>query len=252
MRNRPLLKPLLAAPQGAKKVFVLTGLGGHVLMFRPLAALLEDWQLVGVLYPMFAGSEKRYTTIESLALDMLPAFDDSVAPIVLMGHSMGGAVAYEIACQLERRGRTASVVMIDTSVPALRRRYGLLFRAIRKLFILIPLRLLGLRKWPRRASEVAKDKPFIIDGRAAHRRYRPPQSDVRVILVRAVSPQKFAWFWKGYWPSKDYGWSKVARVTDILFCPGTHGDVVQPAYLPGLTVVLDDAFDRIHSDGAPR
>lgn len=247
MLRRPLLKPLLAAPEGARRVFVLTGLGGHVLMFRPLAALLDKWQFDGVLYPMFAGSEKRYTTIESLAQDMLPAFDDCDAPIVLLGHSMGGAVAYEIACQLESRGHTASVVMIDTSVPALRRRYGLLFRGFRKFFIIMPLRLLGLRKWPRTAADMANDKTYIIDGRAAHRTYKPPQSSVRIILVRAISTKKFAWFWAGYWPSKDYGWSKVAKVSDILTCPGTHGDVIQPPHLPDLAAVLEDAFDRIYS-----
>jgi thioesterase domain-containing protein len=251
MLRRSLLKPLLAAPPGTKKVFVVAGLGGHVLKFRPLAALLGNWQLIGILYPMFAGSKKDYTTIKSLALDMLPACDDCHDPIVLLGHSMGGAVAYDMACELEKRGRTAIVVMIDTSVPALRKRYGLLFRGLRKFFVIIPLRLLGRRKWPhrrRRTSDAVNVRKFIADGRAAHRKYKPPHSKVRVVFVRAVPEDKFAWFWKGYWPSHDYGWSKVAKVSDILSCPGTHGAVVQRPYLAGLAEVLDEAFDRIYSD----
>lgn len=226
---------------------MLAGLGGHVLQFRPLAAaLLPKWHVTGILYPIYAGSGKSYPTLEGLADDMVGALENIEGPVVFVGYSMGGAVAFDIACRLRKQGRSVVVVMIDTSVPALRRRYGGILRRMRRLLFIWPMKILGIKRntapaWQPKEENVQK---FVAENRTAVNNFIPEKSDVQIILVRAIPKDKFAWLWGQNWPSRDYGWSAVARVEAIFHCPGNHVTVIEPEYQGGLAKALDQAFEH--------
>ena len=79
-------------------------------------------ELAALRWPGFAGIDELVPAGSGLALELQAAAIDSVAgaaPVILAGHSTGGAFAYGIAELLERRGRAvAAVVLIDSYHPS--------------------------------------------------------------------------------------------------------------------------------------
>ncbi|MEU6231900.1 amino acid adenylation domain-containing protein [Kitasatospora sp. NPDC047058] len=88
-------------------VFCFPPAGGHGLVYRQFAAHLPEYRLVAFNY--VAGDDKvdRYA-------DLVGSIQPE-GPCALLGYSLGGNLAFEVAKELERRGRTVPHVVIMDS-----------------------------------------------------------------------------------------------------------------------------------------
>jgi amino acid adenylation domain-containing protein len=119
----PLLIPI--RPQGTRPpLFLMPGGGGGVFYLRELVAQLEkDRPVYGLQsippelrsrgwIPVAEQADKYIQEIRAI---------QPHGPYYLLGHSSGGIVVYEIACQLIRAGETVGLLgMLDTYPPGLR------------------------------------------------------------------------------------------------------------------------------------
>ena len=253
-RKRSLLKPLARAPSEARHVFIIPGLGGHPLQFRPLASdLLPKIGLIGVLYPILAGDSTEVTSVEELASKMAVALDDVEGTVIICGHSFGGTVAYEVACQMRRKNRRVGVVLLDTAVGSLRRKRGRMFRGARNVFIAWPLKLVGVERPPPLQANQPQNPhsaEFRAECRVAGRNFKPARSDVPIVLIRAEARGRLNWLWSRYWPSNDYGWSKVAPVLQVIFCAGDHVTLVGAESRVNLSKAVDRAISHAYESAS--
>ncbi|WP_395295500.1 amino acid adenylation domain-containing protein [Kitasatospora hibisci] len=88
-------------------LFCFPPAGGHGLVYRQFAAHLPEYRMVAFNY--LAGDDKvaRYA-------DLVEAVDPE-GPCALLGYSLGGNLAFEVAKELERRGRAVPHVVIMDS-----------------------------------------------------------------------------------------------------------------------------------------
>lgn len=102
-------------PAGAPPLLLIHGAGGHRLSWPPQARRLAGLDVYAVDLPGHGESGGRpETTISGYAervLDWLRSLD--VPPLIVVGHSMGGAIALTLA--LRRPGRVAGLALIATS-----------------------------------------------------------------------------------------------------------------------------------------
>ncbi|MFJ8850008.1 thioesterase II family protein [Streptomyces sp. NPDC102437] len=103
------VRDLRRVPAPAGHVLFFPHAGGAATYFRPLAAhFTENLDVSAVQYP---GRQERLrepfvTTIESLADQVICELEPLLGtPLLLFGHSMGAAVAYEVARRLESQER---------------------------------------------------------------------------------------------------------------------------------------------------
>ncbi len=103
-------------PYGSKPpLFCIHAVGGNVLNYHPLAkALGNDQPFYGLQSRGWDGRELSLTSIEEMADEYLQAIKSvqPQGPYYLGGHSFGGFVAYEIACQLEQQGEAVAFVAL--------------------------------------------------------------------------------------------------------------------------------------------
>ena len=112
-RERPRVTPIQS--QGSlSPIYLIHDLAGHIDCYRDLASALGPDQPVYAL--RFLSDPQAFQSLEKLAnsyLTDLRAFDPT-GPYILGGFSFGGAVAFEMARQLEEIGKEVPlVVMID-------------------------------------------------------------------------------------------------------------------------------------------
>ena len=120
-KDAPTPNAYLAAlqPRGSRPpLFLVPGIGGGSLGFLPLSRVLGPDQPVFLFQPPgLEGEREPLSTIQDLAafyLDRLPP-QSNPAGYCLGGWSMGGVVAYEMACQLTGRGiPVARLILIDS------------------------------------------------------------------------------------------------------------------------------------------
>ncbi|WP_342071602.1 thioesterase domain-containing protein [Yoonia algicola] len=244
---RSSLKSLTKQSDTARPAYLIAGLGGHVLKFRPLARGIADaWHLTGVQYPVFAAGSAHCTSIENLCAEMSKPLENHEGPIVFLGYSIGGTIAYQMATDLRQQGKDVAVVMIDTTVSVLRPKRGPMALALQKIFLTWPRRLLGIKA---RKSTLGRlpDEPvlrnFVDETIAAMDGYHPPKSAVPVVLIRADSHRKWRrWINGPFWPSPTHGWARVAPVAGVVRCPGNHLTIVEPQNLEALITAVHTAL----------
>ena len=111
-------------PQGSlPPFFCVHAVGGSVFSYVSLARRL------GLTQPFYAlqarglmGAQEPHTRVEEMATDYIRAIRavQESGPYVLGGWSMGGLVAFEMACQLQRQGQqVALVALFDSGTPYL-------------------------------------------------------------------------------------------------------------------------------------
>jgi amino acid adenylation domain-containing protein len=107
-------------PNGTRPpLYVVHGIGGEVLTFEPLArALPVEQPVFGFESDIWDGREVG--TIADTAAFYLDVLERTQAngPYYLAGYSSGGALAFEMACQLEAAGRQVGLlILIDAGIP---------------------------------------------------------------------------------------------------------------------------------------
>ncbi|MDF1530065.1 MAG: thioesterase domain-containing protein, partial [Sedimenticola sp.] len=104
-------------------LFCIHPAGGIVFPYYALASYLgEDQPVYGVQDPGIYDPRPVLTSIEAMAACYLEAMKtiQPEGPYYLLGWSVGGLVAYEMAQQLFMQGqRVAALIMLDTSAPVL-------------------------------------------------------------------------------------------------------------------------------------
>ena len=266
MPEESLLKPLVKKHPGSKTVYFVHGLKGHVLAFRPLARKLTPrWATEGILYPVFVRPDVQAGSFEDLVSEIRESTEIGQEPVILVGYSIGGAVAFEMAHQLHQRGHKASVVLLDTSIPKLRRerkRYG---QAIQSFF---GQSYRKLRRRYRRLSAPSSPDPgeqkfewaenfekekrkrieqYFDNFKSALLNYQPSKSGVDVYLLKIDEADHRLVRQSKYRPSADYGWSDVANVVGIAQCPGDHFSLFEDGYRSQLAPLIDNALGELSS-----
>lgn len=157
-------------PDASVRVLLVHGAGGHSAALWPIASLLPDDQvdLAAVDLPLYGRTISpdpaavRYQDWVSLLCDFVLSEEDG-RPLVLLGASIGGMLAYEVAA---RTGRPAAVVatsLLDPRDPRARAvitRFGPLGILGGPLARLIPDRFAGRRipmSWVAALSKMSRD-----------------------------------------------------------------------------------------------
>jgi thioesterase domain-containing protein len=89
-------------------IYAIPGHNGDVFAYRTMSSLLGDDQPLFGLQPMgFDDHTEPFTSVEPLAryfADQIQGFQPA-GPCIIMGFCAGGTIAFELACELQRRGR---------------------------------------------------------------------------------------------------------------------------------------------------
>jgi thioesterase domain-containing protein len=138
-------------------VFWVPGLGGDISAVGNILDLFDDGRPVfGLQAPGHRPGETALSTVEELAAHHLPSVLAGRRPAVIVGHSFGGLVAFELACRLEAAGAPpAGIVLLDTMAP--QRRAELIDRGRR-----VRASRFALHRWRRaRAAPSRAESPHL-------------------------------------------------------------------------------------------
>ncbi|MGW0881879.1 non-ribosomal peptide synthetase/type I polyketide synthase [Streptomyces sp. NPDC002671] len=204
------------------QLFCLPPAGGHGLVYRRFAAHLPEYQVTAFNYLSGDDKTERYADlVESLQAE---------GPCALLGYSLGGNLAFEVAKELERRGREVShVVIVDSyRIPE---SFSLADEHLQDFE-----RELGehLRKHTGSASVTEE-----VLGQAReyiHFCSRTPNLGVVAAQVSVISDEQKAEF---YAAGRDGAWHGSSTTdTIVLQGFGVHADMLDPAYLEANTQLV--------------
>jgi acetoacetyl-CoA synthetase len=119
MESRQLV---LLSPGEGRPFFLIPGLGGAALEFRPMLSQMRSTRPVyGIQARGLEPDKDPHATIPEMARDYIVQMRDlqPEGPYSVGGYSFGGLVAFEMAQQLKRAGQQVDpVLLIDTTVHA--------------------------------------------------------------------------------------------------------------------------------------
>ncbi len=248
------------------------GSGAYVEGMAVLARSLRARRCLAVLPRGFADGRPPDRTVDAIAGQAVAAIADELgeAPVVLIGHSVGGTIAMEAARQLHRAGReVAAVVLLDTraitpEVRAARRPVadlrgalevnrdvraaagqssGLLRRAYwvpRYVVRRARRRLRAASAGRVRRSRAAQHAAFEALLKEAVRRWVDTGCDVPVVLVRAQT---------GRFASSrhaDLRWDSVLSApATVVWVPGDHAAITTGPYAATTAAAVDAALEDL-------
>lgn len=257
--------------------------GGHVLFYTPLAEALGAKQpLFGLQARGLNGEARPHLSIPEMAREYVEAIKSvqPSGPYQLAGLSMGGSIAWEMACQLRDAGdEVAILALLDAK--ALHKneevasgRYhqlfgnsaipdwlsdqaiimSVLFPALKKHWRKLKSmkrerQVMALFDFGRQAGHVPKMSDTQLDhiltiaeaNRIALRDYTPRPNDSRAVLFAAKKGLRVS----SNQPDGDLGWKHFARGRlEIHEVPGDHYTMVAPPHVSVLANKLANYLDR--------
>lgn len=116
------------APEAPVRLVLIHGAGGHAAALWPVAELVPEHlaELVAPDLPLYGDTEcgdpaaVRYGDWVRLLVDFLAAEDDG-RPVVLLGASIGGMLAYEAAARSGAASAAVATCLLDPRSPAVQR-----------------------------------------------------------------------------------------------------------------------------------
>ncbi|MFD9721687.1 thioesterase II family protein [Streptomyces sp. NPDC059076] len=120
----PWIRRFRSVPQQCARLVCFPHAGGAASFYVPLSrALAAPVDVLAVQYP--GRQERRHEPFLSDVLEMADGITEALTPwgdvpLVLLGHSMGATIAYEVARQLEQRdsARVAHVIVSCRPAPS--------------------------------------------------------------------------------------------------------------------------------------
>lgn len=221
-REKPLeFPPVVPLKAGSSDlpVFITHGMGGHLLEFFDLIRETDTVRpIFGLQTRGMDGSSEPFERIEDMAAYFLEAVRKAQThgPYTLIGYSLGGLVALEMARRLQKSGETiALLAMIDSYPPRAALSPGQRLRLVSRLSVTRFSRSKTSHTGPvgnkielGQPLDLAKSLPamrrVLASSNLALNRYRPARYSGRVHFVRAAIPTAFPAdplpVWKPYLP----------------------------------------------------
>ncbi len=233
-------------PQGSKPpFFCVHGVGGNVVGFHELARHMRpDYPFYGLQSQGLDGKRPCLTSIEDMATHYLNEIRTVQAkgPYHLGGFSLGGLVAYEMACQLLDRGEEVGLlVLFDTYASNPKPVNESLLDLLRHPSAAQVLRLPeALRKKIRRTirawrlPEVLKNVGRSNAHAAELYRLRPYRG--KATLLRAGDT----------WRASDdpyAAWGELVATLETIKIPGTHMDILREPQVKDVAECLKSCID---------
>ncbi|XXX72653.1 amino acid adenylation domain-containing protein [Sorangium sp. So ce134] len=113
--------PVVLRPGASPPLFLVHAIGGGVSEYVALAREMPDGQAVLAFQARgLDGSERPNETVEAMASQYIASMRGAqrTGPLTIAGWSMGGVIAFEMACQLEASGHgPCVVVLLDPPLP---------------------------------------------------------------------------------------------------------------------------------------
>ena len=264
--------------------FCVHGIGGNVIGFRDLARHLgPDQPVFGLQSVGLDGKRNPFTSFAEMAAHYVKEIRQLQphGPYCLGGLSVGGLIAYEMACQLIKQGQQVAVLaLFDTgsrgqlealsAAEARQRRLTALAERIRynwkKQFAGGGIVRFWLRKahtWKRHWKSLRDRRRFIEavqSGRVlpsgilsvrdanyfASNRYVPQEFPGKLTLFRATEERV------GRLKERTLGWQRLARGgVEVVDVPGTHTSIILEPQVQTLAMELRAAMDRALQSDAP-
>ena len=247
-------------------LYIISGIGGNVVRFHALARYLNpDQPLYALQPPGIDGNLPYLTSIEEMAAHYIREIKalQPHGPYCLAGYSFGGLVAFEMGCELAKRGdQIGLLALLDSpewhyEVRAaknikLRRRLGRYrIRLSRVLFEADRIRYLTERLG-RRVSRIVysflrktghKDPGSfgsITDANAfAASHYVPGIFPGRLTLLRTTVPGAYVTL-----DDPKLGWSSLASDIQVFEVPGGHDDMTAEPHVQILAQKLETFLTR--------
>jgi len=243
-RAESVLVPLAPA-QGRPLLVFIHAASGSALPFLNVARhLQDDFDVYGLEAP--DDPESRSTdSITNMAALYAAAVDEvrSTEPLVLVGWSMGGCVALEMAREWRGRGWPPdATVLLDTWSPPVamesRANAGVVRRAIRDLDVL-GMEGISADSDEDSSEEFARLRRVTERNRNAFLGYTPTYYDgpIDLVCAREDLPQYKTGFPDGYLDG-DRGWQNIAAAVDTYDVRGDHFSVLAEDNVGELAAVI--------------
>ena len=248
-------------PDSAAPLFCVHPAGGTVFCYRELAdRLAETRPVFGVQARGIDGRQSPHRTLASMASDYVTAIRDVLpdGPCHLLGWSLGGNIAYEVARQLRRSGGdVGTLVMLDSgrlasSEPASEDDFVSLIAALfpgEEHASLEELRQLSAEEQSEyfveraaRAGIVPGDATvqgrylldvFRANVQVVHDRDAEP-SPQPIVLLRPTDQEKTG----GLFDDPSLGWLPLVPSVDVRWVPGDHTHMLQAPAVDHVTELL--------------
>ncbi|MFD2054795.1 amino acid adenylation domain-containing protein [Mesorhizobium calcicola] len=262
--------------------------GGHVLVYTPLAkALGTEQPLFGLQARGLNGEASPHLSIPEMAREYVEAIKSVQprGPYQLAGLSMGGSIAWEMACQLHDAGDEVAIVgLLDAKAlhkdeeHTSDRYYRLLGNRripqwLSEQAVILSVLFPALKKHWRKLNSIQRERqvtalldfgmqagnvPDISEtqlnnilavaeaNKIALREYMPRFNDSKSVLFAAKKGLRTS----TNEPDGDLGWKQFARAPlEIHEVPGDHYTMVAPPHVRVLATKLKDYLNRTTSDG---
>jgi amino acid adenylation domain-containing protein len=253
-------------------VYLFPGVGGHPLGFGPMVERMDHTRpCIGIQLPEVAQVIELGQSLQTMAtwlIDQMKIGPNERAPDMI-GYSFGGALAMEIAIQLQERGSTPGrVILLDAHLPRGLPKKGKLGTIITHFKRLIRgsdmgrLEYVRTRLSPGRANEYraepgdrAQDqelkgyKELALINRRMLSSYKPSETyKSPVCLVRALQPE-----WLRFHVDDGYnGWSIAADPEQVQSCSihTTHMRLFKQGAVEELAQIVDELLTKNISDSS--
>ncbi|HXI25868.1 MAG TPA: amino acid adenylation domain-containing protein [Pyrinomonadaceae bacterium] len=259
-------------PQGSRApFFCIHAVGGNVLEYYDLARHLgPDQPFYGLQSRGLDGTQSPHERIDDMAAHYIKEVRELQphGPYFLGGRSLGGIIAYEMACQLSAQGEEVALLALLDSYPVGYARLAPDAESLRNKFVralrraqahLSNLKGFSLREKAIYLVDKAQYIPVEVKSSLWRMIFRSYQNLGRDLPDALRDVEEFNWLaarnfvpklYDGratlFWASSDLrakfdlieGWQTLARAVDIHDVPGNHLDIIKEPYVADLAAKL--------------
>jgi amino acid adenylation domain-containing protein len=250
--------------------------GGVVFPYADLAARLRpDYPLYAFQGRGLDGTSTPHESLEEMAADYVAALRavQPHGPYHLGGWSLGGTVAYEMACQLAEAGQPVGLVaLFDTGMSAANGRDEPTDLE-RARFIVGMARVHGLELPLEKVRSLRPAEQLQYVAREVARAGLLPAEVLpypieRVLALQQAHVQAAMRYRRRHFPGKvtlfkcsvdldplrgpkaeDYGWCQVAAEVEVVRCPGSHRNLLREPHAGVTAERLKECVDRAQQGG---
>jgi len=264
--SKDCLVPL--KPNGSKiPLFIVHGAGLNILSFLNLIEHFEEDQPVYGIQGTAKGTDEWYESIEEMAAHYIDAIIkiNPNGPYALVGFSIGGIITFEMARQLNERGKKVSLIaVLDTYVhphytytffqKKLAKNYDSTLRKVKKAKDI----LMGWKKIKNQKESITLNDNIIFSDEEALAeeeynkssqlifniidRYHLKPQDFEVELFRSIDDEN------NKLVALDSGWNSIAlKGVNINHLPGEHMDLIGPLNDKVIVQMIQDILDERHA-----